>query len=200
MYKKRSKYRVIYIITAGILLLAILLPLAGCKPEAVTTTVTEKSTVTTTLSKTETKVVTENATVTETKTVTVSPTTTTTTTTSTTTPAITTSVIANEQEQVIISADGKLKILRHELVDSYIITPYGVYVSGVIQNISSETVNAEITVDFYNIDGKYLETKTATVNNIGAGRSSKFEVWASDKERSIHPTKQYVIVGFAAVS
>ena len=198
MYKKRSKYRVIHIFTTGILLLAILLPLSGCKPEAVTTTVIEKSTVTSTISKTETKVVTENATVTETKTVTVTPTTTTTTT-STTTPATTTSVIANEQEQLILSADGKIKILKHELVDSYMITPYGVYVSGVVQNTGTEAVNVQITVDFYNIDGQYLETKSGIVNNLAAGRSLKFEVWASDKERSIHPTQKYVIVDVVAV-
>jgi hypothetical protein len=202
MHKKESKHKVLYTFATGILLLALLVPLAGCQAEAETTTVIEKSTVTSTLSKTETKTVTENATVTETKTVTVSPTATTSTSSTTSTTQVTTetSIIANTQEQKITSADGKLAILKHEWMDSYIITPYGTYVAGVVKNLTDSVLNAEVIVEFYSVDNVLLSTITQVVSNIGAGRSQTFQVWSTDTTRNIHPSKKYIIVGLKVVS
>jgi len=175
---KYIKYKRLHIFAIGVLVLAVLLTAIGCKAETVTTTVIEKSTLTSTIIKTETSTVKNTATVTETKTVTVSPSTTTTTsTTSTATSSATTSVIANDQEQVIISDDGKVKTLKHELVDGWSTSPYGMYVAGVVKNLTDTDVTAEITIQFYDKDKVLLGTETSELD-VAAGRSVPFQIFA----------------------
>lgn len=199
MNSKAKEYSIKYVFIIVILLLT-MLPLVGCQAEALTSTVIEKNTVTSMATKIETSTITNMTTVTTTKTVTVLPTTSTSVSSSTSTTSLTTSVIPNDQPQKITSDDGNLQILKHELVDQYLITPYGVYVTGVVKNLSSSTVNAEITIEFYNTDDVLLEAKIVVVTDLAPGKSTSFLVWASDTGRTMHPSQKYKIAGLKIVS
>jgi hypothetical protein len=177
MVGKYIKHKGLDIFAAGVLVLVVLLSVAGCKAETVTTTVTEKSTLASTITKTETSTVKNTATVTETKTVTASPTTTTTKTTTSATSTATTSIVPNEQSQQITSADGKVKTLKHELVDGWSTSPYGMYVAGVVKNLTDTNVTAEVTIQFYDKNKALLGTETLKLD-MAAGRSLPFQIFA----------------------
>jgi cytoskeletal protein RodZ len=180
MVGKYIKYKGLHIFATGVLVLVILLSVAGCQAETVTTTVTEKSTITSTITKTETSTVKNTATVTETKTVTATPTTTTTkTSTTSATSTTTTSIVANDQPQQITSDNGKVQILKHELIDGWSTSPYGMYVSGVVKNLTSANVTAEITIQFYDKDKALLGTESLKLD-IVASRSLPFQIFAGD--------------------
>jgi len=172
-----------YCIIAVSLLLSVLLVIGGCKTvtETVTKTTTQPAvTVTSTASGgTVTNTVTQPAstvTVTSTAQPSTSTTKTTTTTTATsttkttTTTSATSTATATTQPQTITSDDGKLQIIKHDFIRDL---GY-VKVSGTVKNISSATVSAEVTVEYYDNLGALLDTQTATLEDITAGGVKAF--------------------------
>jgi hypothetical protein len=146
-------------VMVGILVAVMLLTLVGCKAETVTTTITTAKTVTSSAPAT-------TVTFTETKTVTAQPSTTSTNTTKTTT----TSSSVTTSTNAILSPDGKLQLINLSFVGG----PDG-SLKGTVQNLSNETLNAEITVKLL-IGSVLMGTKSTEVDNIAPGAQSAFTV------------------------
>ena len=82
--------------------------------------------------------------------------------------------IPERQPQVVISEDNKVQILNHGAT----LDQFGCYtIKGSIRNISSELdINIEIRVDYYDIDGKKIETEIETLNIPKPGGSRGFHI------------------------
>jgi hypothetical protein len=75
---------------------------------------------------------------------------------------------------VIMSADGKLQIVRHSMV----YPPMGPKcVQGAVKNISSENAEAKIKVDFLNEAGELLGSSIGVFKDIKPGESRLFDIW-----------------------
>lgn len=162
MYKKK--------LITGVLLSIMLLIVAGCQAESVTTTMITTTTI-------PAQTVTATSTVTpapQTQTVIITTTTTITTTISeaeTTTPASTTT----SGFAPISSPDGKLQIVDAELVVTGIAD---FYVRGEVINLSDDVLSARITVEFLNDIGVVEQTAFATINDLDPGEQKTFTAYS----------------------
>ena len=76
--------------------------------------------------------------------------------------------------EVITSADGKLQILRHSIA---LATMGAKSVQGTIKNVGSNTVDAEIKVEFYDESGALLGPAAGKVKDLAPGEERIFDVW-----------------------
>ncbi len=178
MYKTR--------IACSVILLTTLLGLVGCSSEAITTTV--KSTVTlspqmttvtntvTGMAQTVTVTATQSVVITKTVTPTATPTTTTRTSTSTSTSTSATTTSTTTEFTPVTSPDGKLQITTAVIVGAGTgMDASSIGLRGKITNLSTETLNGRITVEFLGESG-VLGTYTADVLNIAPGVEKNFLV------------------------
>ena len=76
--------------------------------------------------------------------------------------------------QPITSADGTFQIIRH----SILYPPMGPKgVQGAMKNISNETANAEIKVEFYDASENLLGTAVGVYKDVKPGEVRLFEIW-----------------------
>jgi hypothetical protein len=77
--------------------------------------------------------------------------------------------------QPITSPDGTFQIIRH----SILYPPMGPKaVQGAVKNISSETADAEIKVEFYDASENMLGTSVGVFKDIKPGETRLFDIWA----------------------
>jgi hypothetical protein len=157
----------------------VLMLMAGCKGETLTTTVNT----TTTLTKTTTVTQTTATTVTVTSTVTSTASATQTTTPATTAPTTTTSSPTTTAAEVIAeSADGKLQVVSAELIRPTI----AMYqVVGKVLNTSTEVLSARITIGFL-ADGGLDQTQFTVVSDIQPGQQKTFTVSSIDTFNNVN--------------
>ncbi len=182
-------------ILCGIILLVTLLGLFGCKPEAVTTTITSTTTAaaqTVTVTSTVTGAA-QTVTITEIKTVTtsktISPTTTTststtkTTTTTTSTPTTTTTI----EFTPVTSPDGKLQVITATLIGGG--TQYDasrIGLRGLVKNLTAgETLKAQVTVEFIGTTGSLGSFSTELPITIGPGAEKNYQIETSLRDVTI---------------
>ena len=96
----------------------------------------------------------------------------------------------------IISADGKLQIMRHSIV----YPPMGPKsVQGAVKNLSSAAVNAEIIVEFYDESGNSLGQCTGVFKDIGSGEVRLFDVWA-ERLPNMYEIESHKLVSVSTVA
>ncbi len=77
--------------------------------------------------------------------------------------------------QPITSTDGALQIIRH----SILYPPMGPKaVQGAVKNMGTETVGAEIQVEFYDAYEKLLGSAKGVFKDIKPGETRLFDIWA----------------------
>jgi hypothetical protein len=88
---------------------------------------------------------------------------------------------AKTQPQVIKSIDNTLQTLHHRMA----VNRFGHrVVEGAMKNISSESsVNAEITVEYYSVDGTLIGTEVDILRGLKPGKTGAFEVVYSGEMR-----------------
>ena len=77
--------------------------------------------------------------------------------------------------QPIASADGKLLLVRHSMVYPAMGPKC---VQGAVKNVSTETVNVEIKVDFLDADSNLLGSSVGVFKEIQPGESRLIDIWA----------------------
>ncbi len=77
--------------------------------------------------------------------------------------------------QPIVSADGKLQIVRHSMVYPAMGPKC---VQGAVKNNSAESTGAEIKVDFFDADGNLLGTSVGVFKDIKPGETRLIDIWA----------------------
>ena len=96
----------------------------------------------------------------------------------------------------IVSADGKLQIMRHSIV----YPPMGPKsVQGAVKNLGSATVNAEIKVEFYDESGNSLGQCSGVFKDIAPGEVRLFDVWA-ERLPNMYEIESHKIVSVHAVA
>ena len=96
----------------------------------------------------------------------------------------------------ILSPDGKLQIVRH----SILYPPMGPKsVQGAVKNLGAESVNADITVEFYDESGNPLGKSNGICKNIAPGETKVFEVWA-ERLPNMYEIESHKIVSVRAAS
>ncbi len=173
-------------IVLTVILSLALLAFAGCEAEVVTTTVKttvtpspQTTTVTNTvtgMAQTVTVTATQSVVITKTVTPTATPTTTTRTSTSTSTSTSATTTSTTTEFTPVTSPDGKLQITTAVIVGAGTgMDASSIGLRGKITNLSTETLNGRITVEFLGESG-VLGTYTADVLNIAPGVEKNFLV------------------------
>ena len=96
----------------------------------------------------------------------------------------------------ITSQDGKLQILRHSIT----YPPMGPKsVQGAIKNNSPDTVNAQITVEFYDESENMLGTSSEVVKDLAPGETRLFDVWA-ERLPNMYEIESHKIISVTVVS
>ena len=96
----------------------------------------------------------------------------------------------------IVSPDGKLQILRHSIV----YPPMGPKsVQGAVKNISTDKVDAEIVVEFYDDSGTPLGQSNGVFKDITPGETRLFDVWA-ERLPNMYEVESHKIVSVRVVS
>ncbi len=83
------------------------------------------------------------------------------------------------QPQEITSRDGKLQIVEHGLTTEVSLGAPQCEVSGIVKNISSSAVSARIDAKFYDYAGVLVDSTSYLINDIPAGESRFFYLWAT---------------------
>ena len=96
----------------------------------------------------------------------------------------------------ILSPDGKLQIIRHSILYP---TMGPKSVQGTVKNLSDVSVDAEITVEFYDESGNALGQSTGVCKSVAPGETKIFEVWA-ERLPNMYETESHKIVSVRAMS
>ncbi|OGO19181.1 MAG: hypothetical protein A2144_03920 [Chloroflexi bacterium RBG_16_50_9] len=96
----------------------------------------------------------------------------------------------------ILSADGKLQIVRHSIVYP---TMGPKSVQGAVKNLGSAPVNAEIAVEFYDESGNPLGQSVGVFKDINPGEVRLFDVWA-ERLPNMYEVESHKIVSVGTVA
>ena len=98
--------------------------------------------------------------------------------------------------EAITSPDGKVQIVRHSIT----YPPMGPKsVQGAIKNISSDTVSAEIKVEFYDESDNMLGTSAEIIKDLAPGETRLFDVWA-ERLPNMYEIETHKIASLTTVS
>ena len=98
--------------------------------------------------------------------------------------------------EVITSPDGKLQITRHSIVYP---TMGPKSVQGAVKNLSTDPVDAEIKVEFYDESDNPLGQSTGIFKDIAPGETRLFDVWA-ERLPNMYEVESHKIVSVCAIS
>jgi hypothetical protein len=96
----------------------------------------------------------------------------------------------------IVSADGKLQIMRHSIVYP---TMGPKSVQGAVKNLSSAAVNAEVIVEFYDESGNSLGQCSGVFKDIAPDEVRLFDVWA-ERLPNMYEIESHKIVSVRTVT
>ena len=98
--------------------------------------------------------------------------------------------------EVITSPDGKLQITRHSIV----YPPMGPKsVQGALSNISTEPVDAEVKVEFYDESGNTLGQAKGIFKDIAPGETRSFDVWG-ERIPNMYEIESHKIVSVSTIT
>ncbi len=96
-----------------------------------------------------------------------------------------------KQPQVVTSPDGKLQIINHYSYNDHL----GCHVmEGTVKYLSPEpNLAAEIKIDYYTMDGEFIDTEVDTVALHESGRTRAFEImYSGERRRDIKYYRLYI--------
>jgi len=74
----------------------------------------------------------------------------------------------------VTSPDGKVQVIRHNIKH----VPIGpLSIQGAVKNLSTEKVNAQINIEFFNEAGDYMGPASEIISDLTPGETRLFEIW-----------------------